>query len=237
MRLLIANDPRDPNEVINYISAFRTLGVEDVFSSYDPKKLEECDGLVLPGSYSDINPARWGEENVACKRVDDALDQAQWDLMDKAIEMGIPIIGMCRGIQFINVYFGGTLIQDLNASAAHRHYDPDRYHRVLIEPGSFLEELFGSELLVNSRHHQAVGKIGKGLKRIARWEPTEKDQAEENWEPVTTEALQHETYPIIGLQWHPERSYCMAYDQYKKDGETMLRYYIDLCRQVAEKRK
>ena len=237
MRFIIADNPLDPNEVINYIYAFKELGVDDVYASLDPKKLEEADGMILPGSVCDINPALWGEENTHCDKVNDALDAGQKAMMDKAIELEIPVIGMCRGIQFINVYFGGSLIQHLNAYLAHRHYSPDRYHRVLLEPGSFLYEMYGPELMVNSRHHQAVGRLGEGLKRIARWEPTAKEKPAEDWETETTEAIQHEVYPIIGLQWHPERSWCLAYDQQKADGEKMLRYFMNLCEETKAKRE
>ena len=238
MRFIIADNPLDPNEVINYIYAFKELGVDDVFPSLDPKKLDEADGMILPGSLHDINPARWGEENTHCNHIKDELDDAQTAMMDRAIELGIPVIGMCRGIQFINVYFGGSLIQHLNAYLAHRHYSPDRYHRVIFEEGSFLKELYGKdELMVNSRHHQAVGRIGKGLKRIARWEPCEWEHPQEDWEAETTEALQHETLPIIGLQWHPERSWCMDYDQKKAEGEKMLRYFMNLCEETKAKRQ
>ena len=238
MKFVIADDPRNPNEVINYIYAFKELGVRDIFPSLDPKQLEDADGMILPGSVCDINPALWGEENTHCNGVNDALDAGQTAMMDKAIEMGIPVIGMCRGIQFINVYFGGGLIQHLNSFLAHRYYIPDRYHRVLFEEGSFLQELYGSnELMVNSRHHQAVGRIGKGLKRIARWEPCEWEHPQEDWEPVTTEALQHETLPIIGLQWHPERSWCFDYDEKKANGEKMLKYFMNLCEETRAKRQ
>lgn len=237
MRFIIADNPLDPNEVINYIYAFKELGVKDVYASLDPKKLDEADGMILPGSLHDINPARWGEENTHCNHIKDELDDAQTAMLDRAIELGIPVIGMCRGIQFINVYFGGTLIQHLNAFEAHRPYTPDRYHRVFTEPGSFLEELYGSQLMVNSRHHQAVGRIGEGLKRIARWEPDVKDHVGPDWESESTEALQHEVYPIIGLQWHPERSWCHAYDQTKKDGEKILLYFMNLCKEAKEKRE
>ena len=91
--------------------------------------------------------------------------------------------------------------------------------------------------MVNSRHHQAVGRLGEGLKRIARWEPTAKEKPAEDWETETTEAIQHEVYPIIGLQWHPERSWCLAYDQQKADGEKMLRYFMNLCEETKAKRE
>ena len=237
MRFVIADDPRNPNEVVNYIYAFKELGVSDVFPSLNTKHLEEADGMILPGSVCDINPALWGEENTHCNGINDALDAGQKAMMDKAIELGIPVIGMCRGIQFINVYFGGSLIQHLNAYLAHRHYSPDRYHRVLTEPGSFLEELYGPELMVNSRHHQAVGRIGKGLKRIARWEPCDWEHPQEDWETESTEAIQHETLPIIGLQWHPERSWCLDYDQKKANGEKMLKYFMNLCEETKAKRE
>ena len=238
MRIVIADNPRNPNEVVNYIYAFKELGVADIYPTLDPKKLEEADGMILPGSACDINPALWGEENTHCDKVNDELDAGQKAMLDKAIELGIPVIGMCRGIQFINVYFGGSLIQHLNAFMAHRYYVPDRYHRVIFEEGSFLKELYGKdELMVNSRHHQAVGRIGKGLKCIARWEPSPSEHPQEDWESVTTEALQHETLPIIGLQWHPERSWCMDYDQKKADGEKLLLWFMNLCEETKAKRQ
>ena len=238
MRFIIADDPRNPNEVINYIYAFKELGVADIYPSLNPRKLEEADGMILPGSVCDINPVLWGEENTHCSGVNDVLDAGQKAMLDKAIELGIPVIGMCRGVQFINVYFGGSLIQHLSSFMAHRHYSPDRYHRVIFEEGSFLQELYGKdELMVNSRHHQAVGRIGKGLKRIARWEPSPSEHPQSDWEPVTTEALQHETLPIIGLQWHPERSWCLDYDQKKADAEKILKYFMGLCEETKAKRK
>ena len=238
MRFVIAEHQKNLSEVVNYIYAFRELGVNDVFPSMNPEKLEEADGLILPGSPCDINPALYGAENTHCNNIDESLDAGQKAMLDKAIELGIPVIGMCRGIQFINVYFGGTIIQHLSSFMAHRYYIPDRYHRVIFEEGSFLKELYGTdELMVNSRHHQAVGTLGKGLKRIARWEPSESEHPQEDWESVTTEAIQHEIYPIIGLQWHPERSWCMDYDEKKANGEKMLRYFMNLCEETKAKRQ
>ena len=82
--------------------------------------MKDADSVVLPGSLHDMNPVLWGEENQHANDVSNELDQIQWDIMKLAIPKKKPILGICRGIQFINVYFGGTLVQDLRAEKSTR---------------------------------------------------------------------------------------------------------------------
>ena len=100
------------------------------------------------------------------------------------------VLGICRGLQVLNVFFGGTLIQDLpgHSQAAGR----DRLHRVRTAP-SPLQDLFGETLVVNSAHHQAADRLGQGL-RAVQWAID-----------GTVEAVIHQSLPVWGVQWHPER--------------------------------
>ena len=96
----------------DYCKAFEELGQEP-FISLNLQDLDLADALILPGSGQDMNPKLWGSEDQCSNDINDALDAAQWAPHGQRGEKGKPILGICRGMQFINVYFGGTLIQDL----------------------------------------------------------------------------------------------------------------------------
>ena len=134
------------------------------------------------------------------------------------VSAGKPVLGICKGIQLINVAFGGTLIQDLSAEslAIHAWAETDKIHISKAAPGTFPAQLYGSAPRVNSAHHQAVGTVGDGL-RIAQYGPD-----------FVVEALYHERLPIIGVQWHPERM-CFSYAREDMaDGSHLLSYFLSL---------
>ena len=236
---MIAADWREINEYEYYIMALKDLGIRDVFLSLNVEKAKDVDGIIIPGSRCDVNPAFWNEEPSGAVYIDDALDQAQWEIMDFATSAGIPVIGMCRGIQFINVYYGGSLIQHLHSAYAHKAFNPDRYHKICNTPGSFMEELYGPEVLVNSRHHQAVGRVGKGLKVAASWrcEDVTGRALTEDWEEEVVDVLVHETHNVIGLQWHPEKMMYLGDKNARKTGERMMRYYLHRVEEYHHQRK
>lgn len=155
--------------------------------------LASCDALLLPGG-GDITPAFFGERNNGSRNIDTELDILQFQAFAYAYDHSLPILGICKGMQIINVALGGTLIQDSPTAAFHRYQNADQYHATLIAEHSCLFSLYGSEITVNSAHHQAVNKIGAGLTPI-------------QWCPIDNciEALVHETQPVLGVQWHPER--------------------------------
>lgn len=174
----------DEKTYFHYARAVLRVGGIASFTAADT-----CDGLLLPGG-GDIDPHRYGQENTASRNVDSALDAREFALLDRFLAAGKPILGVCRGMQLLNVYFGGTLVQDCRG---HEAIDgADRLHRVENTSGLF-RRLFGKNCIVNSAHHQIVARVGSGL--------TVGQRASGG----VVEALCHKALPVWGVQWHPER--------------------------------
>ena len=198
------------------------LGAE-CFFSLDPEDVASCDGIILPGAPPDVDPAIYGEEKEpGCGATDRERDDRRLAMIDAAAKAGKPMLGICAGLQQINVYFGGTLIQDMEMKEPHR-YSPEfpadlRYHPVINIRDTQFHLLFGKSGIINSMHHQAVKKLGRGLIPGLVWlsetlSQEEKDEwlrkieNEENCEftgPCIIEGIVHKTLPIICVQWHPE---------------------------------
>jgi len=158
--------------------------------------LAGLDGLLLSGG-GDVDPRNYGEPpSPDIGGVDADRDDWELALLHEAFEAELPILGVCRGCQVVNVACGGTLIQHLPARSALPHLVLARHsvaHVVRIEPFTQLCAVEGTtEIGTNSVHHQAVDAIGAGLRATA-WA-----------EDGTVEALEHLTLPVIGVQWHPE---------------------------------
>ncbi len=148
--------------------------------------VNKYDGLCIPGG-GDVNPRRYGQRNRHSTYVSDANDSLQLKVLDKFVKAGKPVIGFCRGIQVINVYFGGSLHQHVGG-----HY---RYRTLVNEPGTIAYELYGPTVSVLHSHHQIINRLGNGLV------VTQKDRSSGLIEGVT-----HESLPIWAAQWHPEIS-------------------------------
>jgi putative glutamine amidotransferase len=162
-----------------------------------PDVLAGLDGLLLTGG-GDLAAWSFGEEAVpeACG-VDPARDTWELALVAEAELAGLPILGVCRGAQVLNVAAGGSLLQHLPAitAQAHRVTECDRgpVHSITIDPHSLLATITGaSGFGVNSLHHQSVGRVGAGVRPVA-WSPD-----------GIIEAVEKVGYPHIGVQWHPE---------------------------------
>jgi putative glutamine amidotransferase len=175
--------------------------------------LASCSGILLPGSPADLDPARYGQERVKeCAAKDEAREAVDDLLLQGAFNQGKPILGICYGLQSLNVWRQGTLIQDLpnadTANGAAVNHQPgrevQRAHPILITPGSRLSLVakgIGEEtpgLFVNSSHHQAVSRPGKALMVAATSPDDGIIEALEGSDP-------HQF--LVGVQWHPERSY------------------------------
>lgn len=158
-----------------------------------------CDGFILSGG-GDINPILYQETpHPKLEEFHTALDRSQWLLTQEILQADKPLLGICRGIQLLNVVQGGTLWQDISETdhpvMLHSQYSPrgDIFHTVEIAPGSILNEIFGSKLEVNSFHHQCLRKIGDKLIVTA----TAPDGIIEAVE------MPGQRF-VIGIQWHPE---------------------------------
>lgn len=217
-KLMIAGLVTADDDYKDYCKAFEELGQEP-FISLDLQDLELADALILPGSGQDMNPRLWGEEDQCSNDINDELDALQWELMDSAIEKGMSILGICRGMQFINVYFGGSLIQDLPCSGSHKTTSPENYHDVLHLPGTFMEKLYGVSSEVNTRHHQGVGRIGENLQVVSIWN---------DGEDSVVEAIAGKAYSILGLQWHPEKMFLYGNQNQRTDAEKLLQWFLTL---------
>lgn len=161
--------------------------------------VEKADGFLFTGGM-DVDPAFYGEKRThALGPADPDLDRFQMAVCHAVMACRKPVLAICRGIQIINVALGGSLFQDISSqfeAPVLKHmqdqisFEVD--HPVSIEPGSRLFDLFGPDILVNSRHHQSIKKPGKDLIITAR--------APDG----IIEAAQHKTLPMDLVQWHPE---------------------------------
>lgn len=174
----------DPERYGNYRRAVEVAGGRLRFGG-DPL---DCDFLLLPGG-GDLEPWRYGQENTASRSLEPERDAAELALIDLFLNLGKPVFGVCRGMQTLNVFFGGTLLQDIpdHGQVGGR----DRLHEV--RTVGELAALCGEDVTVNSAHHQALDRLGAGLEAV-QWAPD-----------GVVEAVCHRSLPVWGVQWHPER--------------------------------
>ena len=191
----------------NYAEAVVEAGGLPYFvANLDPNLAEdyiaEARGLLLTGG-ADFDPETFDQDpHIDLGRVDYERDDFELALYKAAKAKGIPILGICRGLQAINIAEGGTLHQHVPAAGAtaqheQRNIDGTPSHKVTLEPDSFLAKAYGNfQIKTNSYHHQAVDKLGKNLKIVGRCNDG------------TIEALEGTGTPfVVGVQWHPEMSF------------------------------
>lgn len=222
-------DSETPRHFLNesYFHAIRHFGGIPLLIPVlaEPEELNflvnQCDGLLLTGG-DDIDPKLFGEELLNDSVVIAAeRDRGEYALLDLAVKRELPVLGICRGCQVMNVYRGGTLYQDIPTQApseiAHRMAKPDHRtcHSCRIDRNTPLHTLTGKEAIgVNSHHHQAVKALALGLDCMGRSEDG------------IIEAVFDPSKPFFwGIQWHPERIWDI-----EESSAKIFEAFLEACR-------
>ena len=206
-----------PELAVNYAAAVEAFGGVAAADYLPEPAADRCSGLILSGG-GDVDPALYGQENAACFGVDKARDLSEMRLIEAYLRARKPILGICRGHQILNVYFGGSLTQHL--PGAERHVPGkagDNVHETKALPGSFPAELYGEYFPVNSAHHQGVDRLAGELEAL-QWA-----------EDGVIEACRHRSLPVFSVQWHPERM-CLRHARADTvDGASIFRWFLALA--------
>ena len=190
---------------------------DDVIAEY----AEIADGLLLSGG-KDVATHLYGQEmkfdNIF---VDEARDIQEWKLLDAFVPTKKPIFGICRGVQVMNAYFGGTLIQDIPSQLGGEH-SKGVNHEIEIKKDSILGRLYGESMLINSYHHQGLETIAEGFVATA-WSDAGGSKL--------VEAIEHESLPYWSVQWHPERMSGPVTNPVEcMDSLPIFEYFINQCK-------
>jgi len=165
------------------------------------KLIERCDGVLLPGSNADVDPAKYdAPRHPKTEAADPKRDTVDELLLQDAYNMHKPVLGICYGLQILNVYRSGTLVQHIESKINHEAgRTVPIAHNVEIIPGSRLAQIIKSapEIPTNSSHHQSADVIGDGLRAVARCPDDGIIEAVEGTNP---------DHFVLAVQWHPERS-------------------------------
>lgn len=209
-----------------YMNALREAGAVPFMPALtiDRQEIDQifgmCDGLVMTGGH-DVNPECYGESdrygNLHCC---DARDEMEFALLERAVASDKPVLGICRGLQIMNVFCGGTLYQDLPSEHPsdvdhHQHppYDRPAHHVRLCEYTSLFDDLQVNVLAVNSYHHQAIHDLAQGLVAMAISEDG------------LVEAIDRpESRYFRAVQWHPEFLY-----EADEPSRCIFRSFVNAC--------
>ena len=210
-KILIAGYPELTH---NYEAAISALGACPVTTLHVPDS-SVYDGLILPGG-GDIDPKLFGQLNCGSRTIDPALDRIQLAILRCFVKNKKPVLGICKGMQLINICFGGDIIQNRPTCRVHQYETTDKVHETYTYVGSLLHQLYGKHFCVNSAHHQGVDAKGCGI-----------CYSQFSMDGVV-EGLCHSYLPIHGVQWHPERM-CFAHKRKDTvDGSLLLSAFLKM---------
>ena len=217
-KILVCAEKDDPCQ--NYINAIAASGgIPSVV--YCPQFSLDYDGLLLTGG-GDIEPNLYAPANEGSEGIDYDRDLAELELLGAFLALGKPVLGICRGHQVINVGLGGTLKQQIGDDLCRYHrrtpdHEGDKVHSVYSAENSWYRETYGTVFSVNSSHHQALDQLGSGLKPVL-WS-----------ESGIIEAVEHESFPLISTQFHPERMTVEKARPDTVDGKAIFDRFIAMC--------
>ena len=182
----------EENSAFNYVRAIKNTKIEcEITCSLNPIECKNHSHLLLCGG-GDVNPLFYEQEEYSCNNLDHKRDLAELFLINYFYKRSLPILGICRGMQILNVAFGGDLMQSVKDSTLHFAKEKDINHPVENVIG-LMKNLYGNYSLVNSAHRQAVNSLGKNLAPLSFSDDR------------VCEAFLHENKKILGVQFHPER--------------------------------
>ncbi len=203
-------------KIENYKAIIESLSAVPIYLPYESPDLinpQDYDGLLVCGG-NDVSPSYYGEEINGSVNIDEPRDKHELTIVNKFIEAKKSIMGICRGLQLLNVALGGSLIQDIDSKDIHKSTENgDRIHSVNATQGNIFYELYGGSFAVNSAHHQAIKDLGNGFIPCVR-------------KGDLIEAIVHKSLPIIAVQWHPERLHLL---NNVSDGTLLFKHFLSLC--------
>lgn len=179
----------------------REMGVDAVIvtGGYDPS---QYDGIIIPGG-GDLDPSRYGQANTGSSNIDNALDDRQIDAVKRSAEAGKPVLGICKGIQLVNVAFGGTLNQNIGGHMG-------VWHSAHVVAGGWLSGVYSGSVSVLSYHHQSIRDLAPGF------------QVDMRAGDGTVEAISNSAKRVYGVQFHPEQ---MNNDA----GNRCMKQFVAIC--------
>lgn len=179
----------------------REMGVDAVIvtGGYDPS---QYDGIIIPGG-GDLDPSRYGQANTGSSNIDNALDDRQIDAVKRSAEAGKPVLGICKGIQLVNVAFGGTLNQNIGGHMG-------VWHSAHVVAGGWLSGVYSGSVRVLSYHHQSIRDLAPGF------------QVDMRAGDGTVEAISNSAKRVYGVQFHPEQ---MNNDT----GNRCMKQFVAIC--------
>ena len=182
-----------------------------------------ADGLLLSGG-RDVSPTLYNRETKTNLVITEPKrDSLEWKILDVFAAKQKPIFGICRGIQMMNVYFGGTLYQDIPSELGGNHSNGVN-HMLTIKKESVLGGIFGKTMHINSYHHQVIDDLAPGFVATA-WSNAGGQ--------TIVEGIEHESLPFWGVQWHPERMTGEVTNPVDcVDSLPMFRYFVNQCRRM-----